>query len=153
MADVTIDDVRKATGKAYQILTGVMERYWNKKSQLYHVRLSNELETRKTEAYRENNLFPHLFFDDMADAVLRWHDKQFCGIQDIEIKPMFQAIWKYHRKYLGVTLTDDVVAELTRDGDLIITNHDEQAKLYVTTMIFAVMHDLEARNPQEEKSA
>ena len=149
MSDVSIDDIRKATGKVYQILTEVMERYWNKKSKLYQVRLSNELEARKAEAYRENNLFPHLFFDAIADAVIRWHDKEYKGISDNEIKPFFQAMWKYHRLYLGLVLTDDVVQAFIKGGDAIIAEQEEEAKDIVTRMIFAIMHDLEWRNPKE----
>lgn len=144
-----IDDIRKATGKVYQILTEVMERYWNKKSQLYHWKLCDELLTRKKEAYMADHLLPHLFYDAMADAVLRWHDKEFKGIADNEIKPLFQALWKYHRQYLGMVLRDDVVESFIKGGDAIIAEQDEESRGIVTRMVMAIMHDLEWRNPKE----
>ena len=147
-----IDDIRKATGKVYQILTETMERYWNKKSQIYNWKLCDELLTRKKEAYMENNLFPHLFFDAMADAVLRWHDKEFRGIADNEIKPLFQALWKYHRQYIGLVLTDDVVQSFLNGGENIVSEQDEGAKDIVIRMVYAIMHDLERRNPTEDNT-
>ena len=149
-----IDDIRKSTGKVYQILTETMERYYDKTSQIYHWRLCNELIMRKEEAYRENHLFPYLFFDAMADAVLRWHDNEFRGVNAEEIKPFFQTIWKYHRQYLGMVLTDDTVPELMKNGDAIVSKYDdEEVREIVLRIVLSIIRDLEARNPQEDQPA
>ena len=147
-----LPEIRKATGKVYQILTETMERYWNKKSLLYWTRMSSELYSKKVEAYKADNLFPYEFFDDMADKVLRWHWEGFKGIQDDEIKSLFVSMWQYHKKYLGVVLTDEVVQTFMCDGDEIVAIEEGAAKPHVLQMVLAIMKDLERRNPTENQS-
>ena len=145
-----LPEIRKATGKVYQILTETMERYWNKKSLLYWTRMSSELYSKKVEAYKADNLFPYEFFDDMADKVLRWHmNDKFSGINDYEIKPMFQRMWQLHRKYLGVALTDDDVQTFMGESDAYALNFGNIARPHVVGMLLAIMHDLDKRNPSE----
>ena len=147
-----LPEVRKATGMVYQILTETMERYHKKTSKLYAVKLSDELNAKKAEAYKLNNLFPHLFFDEIADQVLRWHDKKFRGINDNEIKPLFQRLWKYHRMFLGTPLTDELVDQFMKEGDTIAAEQNDDAKPFVIEMIIAICHDLDDRNPVEEQT-
>lgn len=147
----TLPEARKGTGKVYQILTETMERYWNKQSLLYWTKLSAELDARKTEAYKANLLFPYEFFDAMADAVLRWHQQRFKGTDDIEIKPLFQRLWKYHRMYLGVPLTDELVEQFMAEGDAIVAGQNVAAKEIILQMVIAICNDLDRRNPTEEQ--
>lgn len=146
-----LPEVRKATGKVYQILTETMERYFDRKSVLYWTKLSDELNRKKAEAYKADNLFPYGFFDEIADLVLQWHmNDKFGGINDYEIKPIFQSLWQYHRKYLGEVLTEDTVMTFLKEGNAYADNHNVIAKPYVVGMLYAIMHDLEKRNPPEE---
>lgn len=140
---------RMATGQVYKILTETMERYWSRKSLLYWTRLSSELDAKKTDAYRADSLFPYEFFDAMADPLLRWHWDKFDGIRDIEIKPTFQILWQYHRKYLGQVQTDEMWTEAIKDGDEILKDADPHLKGFV----MAILRDLELRNPREEDNA
>lgn len=144
---------RMATGQVYKILTETMERYWNKKSLLYWTKLSAELDAKKTDAYRADSLFPYEFFDAMADPLLRWHWDKFKGINDIEITPLFQRLWKYHKHYLGIPLTEDVAEQLMKVGDAIVDEQDKNAKPFVLSMILAIIKDLERRDAGEEESA
>lgn len=144
---------RMATGQVYKILTETMERYWNKKSLLYWTKLSAELDAKKTDAYKADSLFPYEFFDAMADPLLRWHWDKFKGINDIEITPLFQRLWKYHKHYLEIPLTEDVVEQLMEVGDAIVDEQDKDAKPFVLSMILAIIKDLERRNPGEEDTA
>lgn len=146
----TLPEARKGTGKVYQILTETMERYWNKQSLLYWTKLSNELDAKKTEAYKANLFFPYEFFDAMADAVLRWHQQRFKGTADNEIKPLFQRLWKFHRMYLGLPLTEDLVEQFMAAGDAIVADQNAAAKEIVLQMVIAICNDLDRRNPEEE---
>lgn len=144
---------RMATGQVYKILTETMERYWSRKSLLYWTKLSAELDAKKTDAYKADSLFPYEFFDAMADPLLRWHWDKFKGINDIEITPLFQRLWKYHKHYLEIPLTEDVVEQLMEVGDAIVDEQDKDAKPFVLSMILAIIKDLERRNPGEEDTA
>lgn len=148
-AEKNLTDIRKATGKVYQILTGVMEKYISMKSLIYFDNLTKDLKNAGTEAYKANNLFPANFFADMADPLLRWHWDRYAGVRDMEITPTFQMLWQYHRKYLGQVQTDEMWTNAIKDGDEILKDADPHLKGFV----MAILRDLEKRNPREEESA
>lgn len=144
-----LSQVRKGTGKVYQILTGTMEKYTSMKSLIYWESLIKDLKNAGTEAYRANNNFPANFFADMADPLLRWHWDRYDGIRDAEITPTFQMLWQYHRKYLGQVQTDEMWTEAIKDGDEILKDADPHLKGFV----MAILRDLEKRNPREEDNS
>lgn len=148
-AEKNLTDIRKATGKVYQILTETMEKYMSLKSLIYWDGLIKDLKNAGTEAYRANNNFPANFFADMADPLLRWFWDGFENIRNIDVKPAFHALWQYHRKYLGQVQTDEMWTEAIKDGDEILKDADPHLKGFV----MAILRDLEKRNPREEDNS
>ena len=144
-----LTEIRKATGKVYQILTEIMEKYMSLKSLIYWDGLNKDLKNAGTEAYKANNLFPANFFADMADPLMRWFWDRFENIRDINVKPAFHALWQYHRKYLGQVQTDEMWTNAIKDGDEILKDADPHLKGFV----MAILRDLEKRNPREEDNS
>lgn len=140
-----ISEIRRSTGRVYQIVTETMERYWNKRTLMFWIDLREELKTAGTVAYKEMLDFPFAFYLDMADAVLRWHWDRFHGINDIEVKPTFQMLWKFHRAYLGLPQTDEMWDKALAESNTLMNGQDEHLKPF----IISILKDLERRNPKE----
>lgn len=145
-----LSQVRKGTGKVYQILSNWTERYYtDKRSLMFWNNLNSDLIYAGSEASKESRMFPVSFYPDMVDALLRWHWDKFDGIMDTEITPTFQMLWQYHRKYLGQVQTDEMWTEAIKDGDEILKGADPHLKGFV----MAILRDLEKRNPREEDNS
>lgn len=140
-----ISEIRKSTGRVYQILTETMERYWDKRSLMFFTNLCDDLKAAGTEAYKELPSFPIYFYPNMVDALLRWHWDRFSGINDIEIKPTFQMLWKFHRAYLGLPQTDEMWDKALAESNTLMNGQDEHLKPF----IISILKDLERRNSKE----
>lgn len=144
-----LPQLRKSTGKVYQLLAEVMEKYFYEKSLIHWDELKSELKIKRNTAEHTFPYFPEDFFDEMADPLLRWHWDRYNGIRDAEITPTFQMLWQYHRKYLGQVQTDEMWTEAIKDGDEILKDADPHLKGFV----MAILRDLEKRNPREEDNS
>ena len=146
--DENMSDIRKGTGKVYQILAQVMEQFLDKKSLMYEGELKSLLIVKRNAAEQQVPFFPKYFFNEMADPLLRWHHDRFTDIRDHEITPMFHTLWMYHRKYLGQVQTEEMWEEAIKEGDAILADKGSNLP-YLMGFAKAILKDLEWRNPSE----
>jgi len=139
----------KATGLVYKTITGLVERYYPKREYNFMVSdiFKKALQDAANDCKQENEAFPGMFYARMANLVGHWFADGytgFQGIQEHEITPFFQEVWKFHRKYIGQPQTDEIWDAIWKEGNELGNGKDEHLKPFIVT----AMKDLERRNPK-----
>ena len=149
MPNVTVDDIRKSTGRAYQMITLIMERYKTKPSLMFWTNLEADLKEAAKKACEEDKMFPVALWLAMGDIVLRWHWNGCKGVDESTIKPMMQEVWKYHREQIGKPQTDDNWDVIYKAGNDLATGKSEIERDFIV----AALRDIERRNPKPEQAS
>lgn len=122
---------------------GVTTRLWRydaTKRYLYQA-MKSEYEADKT--------YPVHWFEYMADLALKWCESQYSGLLEEDVIPVFQAAWKFHKKWLlyiqgsgdtdGVTkLMMDEIAAILKETD----DYHEVRKKMLTDLYCAIEFDV-----------
>lgn len=138
----------KDVGLVYKIITDGISQYFGHYTRLYKydaLRKFYVSEAKKAYADR-GDAFPAEFFEAMADAVLRWAWDGFENIVQRDARPLFQKLWKLHRKYLLVNVLNDG-EDVTLDTALTECNNfvsDSPFKPYTKLMVVAILRNIEA---------
>lgn len=122
---------------------GVTTRLWR-----YDATKRYLYQAMKTE-YEQDNTYPVHWFEYMADLVLKWCENQYHGLLEEDVIPVFQAAWKFHKKWLLYTQgsgdADSVAKLMTNEVAAILKEVDdchEVRKKMLTDLYCAIEFDV-----------
>lgn len=144
MTEAEVKDV----GLVYKILTDGIDKYFGHFTRLYKYDALRKFYVQEAkQAYADKgDAFPAEFFESMADAVLKWSWDGFENIVQRDVRPVFQGLWKLHRKYLLVNVLNDG-EDVTLDTALTDCNNfvgGSPFKPYTKLMVVAILRHIEA---------
>lgn len=123
---------------------GVTTRLWRydaTKRYLYQA-MKSEYEADKT--------YPVHWFEFLSELVLKWCENQYNGLLKEDVIPVFQAAWKFHKKWL-LSDTDSVAKLMTNEVAAILKETDdyhELKKKMMTDLYCAIEFDVLERRAQ-----
>lgn len=130
-----IASYRAVYGAAFDISKKYFSRYPLPRSYSFF----RDVEMAIRDGFQADNHYPTLFAQEMLNTVCEWFNSAFDGIMKGEIPNIFNTVWAYHKRFIGIELNDAIRDEILDGSDLVMKEIPTAAK----GVVLAAMHEMD----------
>jgi hypothetical protein len=140
----------KPYGNIYRHITEICIKHFGRYTRPWkYDKTKTELNKALSDEYSADKKYPVQLHEAMADTILRWCDEGYKQTDKDDLMKIFQALWKFHKKWLLISETNtassimtQMNAEATNDINTMCSGINENfdtRKKYITDLYVVVM--------------